>query len=166
MIVMVLAPNRPFLLREAIKHDLAEKFTGDTPAPFKRIIRKANLLDEKFEDEFLTNMGWKPCKLSKTEKHILKAADYLDLCYKCLDELEMGNTKVSHILVNGIRYTLALQLGVKVKEVVKQCLKEIVVDLAGLAPTHDKLVETIMVEFKSSIGTSLRISHSTIFKGR
>lgn len=133
---------------------MAEKFTGDTPAPFKKLIRGAGLIDERYEHRYMLDGGWLQDNISLEDKNILKAADYLDLCYKCLDELEMGNTKANHILLNGIIYIGALHLVVRVKEKVDQCLQGIIDDLEKLGPMHDKLVESIIRAVNTSTGTS------------
>jgi 5'-deoxynucleotidase YfbR-like HD superfamily hydrolase len=106
----------------ALLHDADEKFTGDTPAPFKRMLRGMGILEENLGVSFLKENGIPHYEINKGEEKILKIADYLDLCFKCKDEIELGNTKVYGILKNGLSYLEEIQCPESIKENVQDCL--------------------------------------------
>jgi len=49
---------------------------------------------------------WRP-ELTPEEAAILKQADMLDLCFKMVEELEMGNAYARPILIRGIEWLMA-----------------------------------------------------------
>lgn len=114
------------LLLHALTHDQAEKYIGDIPAPAKRASLEFAEYIRQMEN-FLTPEGLlPPYSLSSPEEYaIFKAADYLDLCYKCLDELEMGNRKILPVLNNGICYLDGLTLPMAAQSVLDELLADI-----------------------------------------
>jgi 5'-deoxynucleotidase YfbR-like HD superfamily hydrolase len=100
------------LLKAALYHDLAEQVTGDIPATAKW---RSKALKDASKD--LEARVIKQVPLTHDERHILKQADMLDLCFKVLEELKMGNTTVLEIghrgvewLMNNSPSTLTIQL--------------------------------------------------------
>lgn len=88
------------LLLAALTHDYAEQFTGDIPATAKWAYPALESVLGQIEAE----VDQYNLKLTETEKFILKQADMLDLCFKCVEELKMGNTTVKPILERGINW--------------------------------------------------------------
>jgi 5'-deoxynucleotidase YfbR-like HD superfamily hydrolase len=70
---------RHMLMATALRHDLEEAITGDSPSPIKASTRKA------------------PGTLSSVET-VVKVADKIDAALFCMDEIEMGNTAIKDVL--------------------------------------------------------------------
>ena len=89
------------LLLAALTHDMAEQFTGDIPATAKwespEIKAALDKLEQKYDRYwFNTNV------LSAYDCKVLKQADMLDLCFKALEEVSMGNSQFQPILTRGL----------------------------------------------------------------
>lgn len=78
------------LLQAALFHDLAEKLSGDLPAPVKwdypDMAKFLDRLSEDVEAALGINVF-----LSPREKVILKIADYLDAMFYCYEQRKRGN---------------------------------------------------------------------------
>jgi 5'-deoxynucleotidase YfbR-like HD superfamily hydrolase len=86
------------LILAALTHDLVEQHTGDIPATAKwehptLAMCLAAIEDVRTEYEF---------ELTDIERRVMKQADMLDLCYKCMEEMSMGNMTVLPILQRGM----------------------------------------------------------------
>lgn len=101
MLCDLLANHQPSanLLKAALYHDLAEQYTGDIPATAKW---QWPMLKDCLE--IIENSQLPTIVLTELEQRILKQADMLDLCYKCDEELRMGNTNVLPIFHRGIKW--------------------------------------------------------------
>lgn len=103
-VVMHLYPQgQAHLLRAALKHDMAEAFTGDLPAPAKRDLG----IREQFaayEDKYLEGVGIAAEKLSAWEAWLIKMADSIDGLRVCVRERSMGNRMIEHAYANFSRY--------------------------------------------------------------
>ena len=98
------------LLVAALKHDLGEQFTGDIPAPAKRAnhgLKEELLIAELNHPD--SDAILHPI-LTGAEEQLLKAADLLDLGFKCVEEIEMGNRTARRILNNVLEYCRGVQL--------------------------------------------------------
>jgi 5'-deoxynucleotidase YfbR-like HD superfamily hydrolase len=87
----------------ALTHDMAEQFTGDVPAtakwasdPLKQALAE---MEARF-DRYWFNTS----PLNPREARVLKQADMLDLCFKALEEINMGNNQFHPILHRGLDY--------------------------------------------------------------
>ena len=88
------------LLAAALYHDLAEQYTGDVPATAKwESPRLARALKRLEQYHFPA-----PHTLSKYETKLLKQADMLDLCFKVLEEVQMGNLPMGAVLERGLTW--------------------------------------------------------------
>lgn len=88
------------LLRAALTHDLAEQYTGDVPATAKwQSPRLAKAL-KRLEQVHLPYHE----ELTPYETRVLKQADMLDLCFKALEEVRMGNAPLEAVLLAGITW--------------------------------------------------------------
>lgn len=105
ILCVLLSEDKPSvtLLMAALTHDMAEQFTGDVPATAKWESKelKSALADmERRFDRYWFNSS----PLMPRELKVLKQADMLDLCFKALEELHMGNNQFRPILARGIEY--------------------------------------------------------------
>jgi 5'-deoxynucleotidase YfbR-like HD superfamily hydrolase len=101
MLCMQILPTcRLELVAAALSHDLAEQYTGDVPAQAKwaSAALKAALDNMETEYQRFTH------DLTDRELRVLKQADMLDLCFKCVDELHMGNRTVLPMLHRGLHW--------------------------------------------------------------
>jgi 5'-deoxynucleotidase YfbR-like HD superfamily hydrolase len=92
------------MLKWALLHDIAEQWTGDTPAPAKWASPALkNALDE-LEQRMLTDYSINMADLGSAERAVLKQADMLDLCFKMSEELAMGNSTALPLLQRGLTW--------------------------------------------------------------
>lgn len=96
---LTVGPVSANLLLAALRHDTAEQFTGDIPATAKWAHPLLKNIVGQIEALHVTLPS-----LSQGEQRILKQADMLDLCFKCLEELSMGNASVTPMLHRGVDY--------------------------------------------------------------
>lgn len=96
MLVYLLSPVQPSveLLLAALTHDLAEQYTGDTPAPAKWALDiQADYA--KLENDKLRQYGLDfSSLLTSNEVRILKLADTMDGLLHCCKEAALGNRTV------------------------------------------------------------------------
>lgn len=103
-VVMHLYPAaQVHLLRAALKHDMAEAFTGDLPAPAKRDLGIRQQFSD-YEDSYLESVGIAAEKLSPWEAWLIKMADSIDGLRVCVRERTMGNQMIEHAYANFSRY--------------------------------------------------------------
>ena len=105
ILCILLAERKPSvqLLMAALLHDMHEQFTGDIPAQAKwesaELSSALASLEKKFDAYFIQYPT-----LSSEESRILKQADMLDLCFKSLEEINMGNKAFQTILSRGLKF--------------------------------------------------------------
>ena len=108
------------LMRAALNHDLAEQHTGDVPATAKwqspRLAKTLKRL-EQFHFPY-------PEELTAYETRVLKQADMLDLCFKALEEVQMGNAPLETVLLRGITWLKEHEPLQTVLELVKEIERE------------------------------------------
>ncbi len=105
ILCVLLSEDKPSvaLLMAALTHDMAEQFTGDIPATAKWAsdpLKEALDAMERRFDRYWFNSS----PLTPRECKVLKQADMLDLCFKALEEINMGNNQFRPILARGIDY--------------------------------------------------------------
>jgi len=107
LLLLVLHPNpSPALLREALLHDVAERWTGDVPAPAKwaspDLAKALRTLEGQIGGTSyglaLANLV---ASLSEEERWWLHGCDLLELHLWCLDQRDgEGNKNVQQVLLN------------------------------------------------------------------
>lgn len=103
-VIMHLYPQaQVHLLRAALKHDMAEAFTGDIPSPAKRGLGIREAL-HAYEESYLTAVGIPAEELSQWEEWLLKMADTIDGLRICVRERSMGNRLIEVAYSNFARY--------------------------------------------------------------
>lgn len=112
----------------ALRHDMPEAQTGDTPGPIKRQITDRVKLRE-FEDRFfaIVEPDWSPDIVTPEIKAVIKVADLIDELFWVNIEILMGNRMLSsHLSIVTGRLGLALaniQLPNLLFEVLDECSK-------------------------------------------
>lgn len=101
--VLALCPDPSLnLMKAALFHDLAEQVTGDSPAMAKWGNNGLEEVLNKMEIEFnVYHELYVP--LSPKENLILSYADVLELCFFCLEELQLGNKYVIPVFRAGLK---------------------------------------------------------------
>ncbi len=79
------------VLLALLHHDAAEVETGDVPAPVKRANEEVERIFEALEADAHTHNGVEHTPLNPREHMIMKAADWFDLAFRCLEERRLGN---------------------------------------------------------------------------
>jgi 5'-deoxynucleotidase len=101
------------LLRAAIFHDIAEKFTGDMPGPVKREYPELKKLMDDAERVVMLRMGlikYHEDSLSPEDRKKLKAADYMEALLFCIAEETSGNRHISYAITNCYNYICEIDL--------------------------------------------------------
>jgi 5'-deoxynucleotidase YfbR-like HD superfamily hydrolase len=84
------------LIRAALTHDMAERQSGDMPAPVKWAYPDLAARLQEIEDEALEELGFN-FKLTEEEKVALKIADYLEASFYCYEQRMLGNRYADEI---------------------------------------------------------------------
>ncbi len=105
ILCVLLSEEKPSaaLLMAALTHDMAEQFTGDIPTTAKwesKELKEALASMEARFDRYWFNST----PLAPRELKVLKQADILDLCFKAVEEINMGNNQFRPILARGLDY--------------------------------------------------------------
>lgn len=125
ILCVLLSEDKPSvaLLMAALTHDMAEQFTGDIPATAKwesAELKQALAAMEARFDRFWFNST----PLTPRELRVLKQADMLDLCFKALEEINMGNNQFRPILHRGLDYLRTNDPLSSTKQLIKEILHE------------------------------------------
>ena len=124
--------ERKVALYEAIlHHDLPELFTGDVPAPIKRVHPELGPLMNSIE-EGLAPLYMDAGDLLPEDAVLLKWADRMELVMWCLEEVRLGNTNMIPTVARGLGWILA----VRVPDCARALTDEVVADArtVGIAP--------------------------------
>jgi len=93
------------IIKYMLMHDVAEQFVGDVPADVKRIEPDIKSILDAVESNWeRKNLPDKPLEMSKLCSSLCKASDLIELGMFCVEELNMGNKGVTHVLQNVIDY--------------------------------------------------------------
>lgn len=84
------------LLIAALQHDLAEGFTGDTPAPTKWAL--GSEIFDAYEERIRKELGIVALDLTEEERAWLHAADFLECCWTVWDQQRLGNTDIDRVM--------------------------------------------------------------------
>jgi 5'-deoxynucleotidase YfbR-like HD superfamily hydrolase len=106
-IVFALCPDRRpsmALIGATLLHDIAEQWTGDIPATAKWDSPELKEAADNLEKRKLGENWLEQPQLTDEEALILKWADMLELCYRCLDEINLGNRNAYEIFDRGVDY--------------------------------------------------------------
>jgi hypothetical protein len=99
------------VLLRAIYHDAPELVTGDVPAPAKWMSKELNESLELMEARVQNDIGLFNEPLPEIDEAMLKYADMMDLCFKSVEEITVGNQLFFPLLMRGLIYIRALLQG-------------------------------------------------------
>jgi len=114
----------PTALLVALYHDAGEALTGDVPAPVKRnpALRAAV---NKLEEQFMEHAGvpGDDHLADSIEYNRMKCADYIEMCFTCLDT---PGREAKRVYENGLRFIreAAARLGGEDEEKVLNFMKD------------------------------------------
>lgn len=119
------------VMNAVLHHDLPELFTGDVPAPIKRVHPELGPLMDSIE-EGLTPL-YQDFHITVPEAILLKWADRMELVLWCLEEVRMGNVYCRATVARGLGWILAA----KMPDNAQELTDEVVADAwtLGIAPS-------------------------------
>ena len=123
-LLMVNRDYNPQIIWAALLHDMAEYRVGDVPSPSKREFGIAAQLDE-LEQRILRSEGFPMPALNPSEQRLLKLADIAQGALFCVQEMEMGNSKMRIVYDRYLSYAEAMVL-VGVEKEMFESIKELV----------------------------------------
>ena len=93
------------IVRYMLLHDVAERFVGDIPSPFKRVLgEKVKGLMDEAEGNWLNSKGIQLPDLSEAQKEVCKVADIIELMEYSKREMATGNTSIEIVITNCKTY--------------------------------------------------------------
>tara|TARA_R110000744_G_scaffold195300_1_gene314288 strand:- start:815 stop:1351 length:537 start_codon:yes stop_codon:yes gene_type:complete len=94
---------------KALTHDVAEKQTGDIPAPTKwnnkSLAKQLASVERRIERELGVDY-----ELTTEEKEFFKQSDLFELLLYCVNQRSLGNTNVNVVFSNGVEKLVDMQL--------------------------------------------------------
>ena len=99
---------------KALTHDVAEKQTGDMPAPTKWNNKELALELSTVEKGIEQKLGI-DYELTAEEKEFFKQSDLFELLLYCVNQRSLGNTNVNVVFSNGVEKLVDMQLNAKGK---------------------------------------------------
>lgn len=104
MIILALHPAPSCkLVRAALTHDCAEKYTGDLPATAKVDNRQLKIEMDRVEEHWLRELGVE-AQLDEFDAKWLKTADTMELVLFCQHCVKLGNQYAQEIMDRGLQY--------------------------------------------------------------
>jgi 5'-deoxynucleotidase YfbR-like HD superfamily hydrolase len=145
-------------LAACIHHDSHEAYLGDIPWTAKRNhpFLAREIKEAEASEEAL--MGVMP-QLLEFEKHRLKTADMLELCFFCCEEIDAGNTHMYEPLENGLDFLFSHVGTEDIK--VWQAIKQMKSRLVGSTTVQDQTSNTGTGQQPKDSTTSKDVSRST-----
>jgi 5'-deoxynucleotidase YfbR-like HD superfamily hydrolase len=118
------------LYNAVLHHDLPELFTGDIPAPIKRVHPELGPLMDSIEEDL--NPLYQDFQITMPEAVLLKWADRMELVLWCLEEVRLGNSYCRPTVARGLGWILAA----KMPDNAQELTDEVVADAwtFGIAP--------------------------------
>lgn len=105
------------LLRAVLTHDCAERWTGDTPAPMKRMFPELCGMLHQAEDAVMAKrFHGGPLGLEPAEVRWVKALDCLEFFLWCSDQINMGNRHAQTSFENICGYLDDMELPENVRD--------------------------------------------------
>jgi 5'-deoxynucleotidase YfbR-like HD superfamily hydrolase len=109
-------------LLKALSHDVAEKRTGDMPAPTKWYNEDLALELRKVEKDIEEELGVN-YELDAEEHEYFKQSDLFELLLYCVNQRSLGNTNVNVVFSNGVEKLVDMNLNKKGKALLGYLVK-------------------------------------------
>ena len=94
---------------KALAHDVAEKRTGDMPAPTKwnnpDLAKELSVVEKNIEAELGVDYD-----LTEEEHEYFKQSDMFELLMYCVNQRSLGNTNVNVVFSNGVEKLVDMHL--------------------------------------------------------
>lgn len=94
---------------KALAHDVAEKRTGDMPAPTKwhnpDLAKELSVVEKNIEAELGVDY-----ELTEEEHEYFKQSDMFELLMYCVNQRSLGNTNVNVVFSNGVEKLVDMKL--------------------------------------------------------
>mgnify|MGYP003654012244 FL=1 len=99
---------------KALTHDVAEKQTGDMPAPTKwnnkDLASELSIVEKDIEQKLGIDYD-----LTPEEKEFFKQSDLFELLLYCVNQRSLGNTNVNVVFSNGVEKLVDMKLNARGK---------------------------------------------------
>mgnify|MGYP003112275989 FL=1 len=109
-------------LLKALSHDVAEKRTGDMPAPTKwnneDLAYELRRVEKEIEEELGVDYD-----LDAEEQEYFKQSDLFELLLYCVNQRSLGNTNVNVVFSNGVEKLVDMNLNKKGKALLGYLVK-------------------------------------------
>jgi len=109
-------------LLKALSHDVAEKRTGDMPAPTKWYNEDLAYELRKVEKDIEEELGV-DYDLDAEEQEYFKQSDLFELLLYCVNQRSLGNTNVNVVFSNGVEKLVDMNLNKKGKALLGYLVK-------------------------------------------
>ena len=118
------------VMNAVLHHDLPELFTGDIPAPIKRVHPELGPLMDSIEEDLAPL--FQDFLITVPEAILLKWADRMELVLWCLEEVRLGNSYCRPTVARGLGWILMA----KMPDNAQELTAEVVADAwtLGIAP--------------------------------
>jgi 5'-deoxynucleotidase YfbR-like HD superfamily hydrolase len=100
-----------YLVKACLHHDVAELATGDIPATAKWQHSDLAQVLTRIEHGVKERHNLYSAEIEEPHASLLKFADMLDLCFKSVEELAVGNDPFHVVLFNGLQFLEGLMRG-------------------------------------------------------
>ncbi|MBE16831.1 MAG: hypothetical protein CL867_11340 [Cytophagaceae bacterium] len=94
---------------KALTHDVAEKQTGDMPAPTKwnnpELAKELSVVEKNIEEALGVDFI-----ITEEERQYFKQADMFELLLYCVKQRSLGNTNVNVVFSNGVEKLVGMKL--------------------------------------------------------
>jgi len=109
-------------LLKALSHDVAEKRTGDMPAPTKwnnkDLAYELHVVEKEIEKELGVDY-----ELTEEEQEYFKQSDLFELLLYCVNQRSLGNTNVNVVFSNGVEKLVDMNLNKRGKALLGYLVK-------------------------------------------
>jgi HD containing hydrolase-like enzyme len=120
------------LVYAIITHDYPEQFTGDVPAPAKKLTKEFDEALTVLEATWAGEAGMVACDLTEEETWLLNWLDTAEMLCYCRTEMTMGNILISTIYMRARQYLVdIMNIEVQVSPELRRAVERLTDEIAG-----------------------------------